>query len=298
MQQIFPAPAAGQEIGADAIGALGRLYAYPGAAERPWLRANMVASADGAATADGKSGGLSGRADRRVFSVLRSLADVILVGAGTARAERYRPVRPAEVWPQLRAGQAPTPPIAVLTRGLDLDPGDGLLVAAPGLARTIVLTTEAVGAGRVAAASAHADVIVAGRQTVTAAAAIAALAGRGYRRILVEGGPGLLAQIIAGGLLDELCLTYSPVLAGGSAGRIVSPLAQQDQGTQQDQDQGTQQDQDQGTQQDQGTGRQASLPTPPGARPGPQAGPLAGLRLAHVLEAEGYLLCRYLAVRR
>jgi riboflavin biosynthesis pyrimidine reductase len=266
VQQIFPAPPPGHEVGADAGPALGRLYAYPEPGERPWLRANMVASADGAAAADGKSGSLSGAADRRVFSVLRSLADVILVGAGTARAERYRPVRPAEVWPQLRAGRAPTPPIAVLTRALDLDPGSGLLAAASGLARTIVLTTEAAAPDLVTAVSLRAEVIVAGQQVITAAAAIAALAGRGYRRILVEGGPGLLAQIIAGGMLDELCLTYSPVLAGGSAGRIVAEPR------------------------DHGTGPQASLPGRPGAGPGA----LTGLRLAHVLEDEGYLLCRYL----
>ncbi len=77
----------------DAIRELARLYGNGAAIRRavPWLRANMVASADGAASLDGRSGGLSGPADRMVFTVLRSLADLILVGAGTARAERYRP---------------------------------------------------------------------------------------------------------------------------------------------------------------------------------------------------------------
>ena len=59
--------------------------------------------------ARGRSGGLSGDADRLVFSVLRSLADVILVGAGTARAEQYRPVREREVWAALRRGRAADP---------------------------------------------------------------------------------------------------------------------------------------------------------------------------------------------
>jgi riboflavin biosynthesis pyrimidine reductase len=258
VRQIFPVPAGGSEIGPDAADALARLYAYPEpeAVARPWVRAVMIASADGAAALDGRSGGLSGAADRLVFSVLRSLADVILVGAGTARAERYRPVLESQTWPQLRAGRAPTPPIAVLTRTLDLDPDSGLLATAPGLARTIVLTTQAAPAARRAAAAGHAEVIVAGGDTVTATAAVAALAGRGYRRILVEGGPGLLGQVTAEYLLDELCLTYSPVLAGGSAARIIAgPPAQ--------------------------------------ARPPAQATP-AGLDLAHVLEDEGYLLCRYL----
>src|SRR5450755_2308348 len=95
---------------------LAGLYAYPedaARAARPWVRANMVASADGAAWLAGRAGGLSGLADRMVFSVLRSLADVILVGAGTARAERYRAMSPAEAYPRLREGRTATPPIAV-----------------------------------------------------------------------------------------------------------------------------------------------------------------------------------------
>ena len=277
MQQIFPAPAGGRDIALDDIDALARLYAYLQAGVRPWLRANMIVSADGAAALNGRSGGLSGPADRRVFSVLRSLADVILVGAGTARAERYRPVRLAEAWPQLRAGRAPTPPLAVVSAGLNLDPDGPLLAAGPGLARTIVLTTQAAPAERVAAAARHADVIVAGRQMVSPAEAVAALAERGHRRILAEGGPSLLGQVAVGGLLDELCLTYSPVLAGGLAGRIIAgpPWA----------------------------GRaDAAEPVPPqlglAREAAAEMGVLAGLDLAHVLADEGYLLCRYLRAQR
>ena len=93
----------------DAIRELARLYGNgaASAAAVPRLRANMVASADGAASLDGRSGGLSGPGDRMVFTVLRSLADLILVGAGTARAERYRPAHAAELWAGLRAPGAP-----------------------------------------------------------------------------------------------------------------------------------------------------------------------------------------------
>ncbi len=122
----------------------------------------MVASADGAAALDGRSGGLSGDADRLVFSVLRSLADVILVGAGTARAEGYRPVRPGEVWTALRDGRAPVPPIAVVTGKLDLNEDAPLLAGAAEGARTIVLTSQAAPAARRAAVARHADVVVAG----------------------------------------------------------------------------------------------------------------------------------------
>jgi riboflavin biosynthesis pyrimidine reductase len=219
----------------------------------------MVASADGAAALSGASGGLSGSADRAVFAVLRSLADVILVGAGTARAERYATVTPDEIWPQLRTGRPPTPPIAVVTRVLDLDPDGPLLAAAPGRARTMVLTTEAASAGLRAKAGRTAEVIVTGRDQVTPAAIIGALADRGHRRILAEGGPTLLDQILTAGLLDELCLTVSPVLAGGQGGRIT-----------------------------------AALPAGAGtAQPAAHQQPTR-LRLAHVLEESGYLLCRYL----
>jgi riboflavin biosynthesis pyrimidine reductase len=267
VRQIFPAAAGGPQIGLAEPGqaspamldVLAGLYAYPEdatRAARPWVRANMVASADGAAWLAGRAGGLSGPADRLVFSVLRSLADVILVGAGTARAERYKPVRDTEAFPRLREGRPVTPPIAVVSRALDLDL-DGPLLAGvqPGWARTIVLTTEAAPPDRRAAAARHADVIVAGEDLVTAAGAIRALASRGFTRILAEGGPTLLGLIAAGRLLDELCLTYSPMLVGGDIGRIISASA--------------------------GQGGSAAL---------------AGLSLAHVLEDDGHLLCRYLSV--
>lgn len=276
MKQIYPVPADGRDIRLDDIDALAELYAYPEPGGRPWLRANMISSADGAAALNGQSGGLSGAADRRVFSVLRSLADVILVGAGTARAERYRPVRLAEAWPQLRAGRAPTPPLAVITAGLNLDPDGPLLAAAPGLARTIVLTTEAAPADQVAAAARHADVVVTGPQVVSPAAAIAALAERGHRRILAEGGPSVLGELAAGGVLDELCLTYSPVLAGGPAGRIIAgpPWA--------------------GRAEEAGPATPLDLATEAAA----EVGVLASLELALALADEDYLLCRYLVKHR
>jgi riboflavin biosynthesis pyrimidine reductase len=261
VRQIYPAaeadfaPAAPGDSSQEAeraVAALAGLYAYPDAAAAdpaPWLRANMIASVDGAASLDGLSGALSGAADRLVFSVLRSLADVILVAAGTARAEKYRPVRASEIWPQLRRGRPATPPIAVVTRSLDLDTSGPLLADSGRDARTIVLTTQAAPAARRDAAGRHADVVVTGPDTVSPAAAVGVLAARGYRRVLVEGGPSLLGQISEAGLLDEICLTFSPVLAAGPAGRILAD---------------------------------------------PAPGVPEGLRLAHVLEDQGSLLCRYL----
>jgi riboflavin biosynthesis pyrimidine reductase len=124
-------------------------------------------------------------------------------------------------WAALRTGRAATPPIAVLSGRLDLDPAGPLLAAAPAGARTIVITAESAPADRRAEVARHADVIIGGEHEVSAAAAVSALASRGYREILAEGGPHLLGQLAAAGLIDELCVTLSPVLAGGPAGRII-----------------------------------------------------------------------------
>ena len=208
-------PAASPEI-EKLVDALGRIYAYP---EGPWVRANMVASADGAATADGRSAGLSSTADKLVFFVLRSLADVVLAGASTARTERYRKAQPADLWPQLRGGRE-GPPIAVLTRRLDIDLGSPLFTAEG--ARTIVFTTELADPERRASAASVADVVIAGTESVTASDVVGALTKRGFSRILLEGGPSLLAQFIDEGVLDELCLTISPVLEGGHSARRIT----------------------------------------------------------------------------
>jgi riboflavin biosynthesis pyrimidine reductase len=200
---------------------LAALYAYPSG---PWLRANMVSSADGAAHLNGVTRGLSSEADRHLFALLRTLADVIVVGAATARTERYAPVRRHELWPDLRQGRTPTPPIAVVTARLDLDPDSRLIASAPPSARTIIITTAQAPADRRAALDGRAEIIVAGQETVDLKAAVDALAERGHRRMLAEGGPHLLAQIAAAGLLDELCLTIGPLLAGPGANRILAGM--------------------------------------------------------------------------
>jgi riboflavin biosynthesis pyrimidine reductase len=253
VRQVYPGGSALDDA------TLAALYGYPDLGTPPahWLRANMVTSLDGAATVDGRSGGLSNEADQQVFAMLRAYADVILVGAGTARAEGYGPVRPESEglrWAWLRDGRPPSAPIAVVTRALDLDLGSALLTGAPPHARTIVITTESASPGRRAEAARTADVIVAGEVRVDLKAAVDALAERGHQRISCEGGPHLLGQIAGAGLLDELCLTISPLLAGPGANRIVT-----------------------------------------GGLPMPGGGTLP-FTLAHALEDEGRLLCRY--VRR
>lgn len=181
------------------------------------VRANMVASADGAAALHGRSAGLSGPADRQVLSVLRGLADVVLVGAGTVRAEGYGPVRPsAERRARRRAaGLTEVPPIAVVSARLDLDPGGDFFARAE--ARPLVVTVADADARPFRG---HADVVVAGDTALDVPTALDALADRGLTRVLCEGGPRLLGALLAADRLDELCLTLSPLLAGGSAPRI------------------------------------------------------------------------------
>jgi len=211
------APSAAAEPGVAAlVDWLAATYAYP---DKLWVRANMVASVDGAITVDGRSAGLSGAADRLVFSILRSLADVIVVGASTVRAERYGRAKVANIWPQLRAGRPAAPPLAVVTKSLDLG---SRLMSDPEGGDLIALTTRQAPADRRDGVSGVAQLLEAGEHHVDAAVAVAALAGCGYRRILVEGGPFLLSQLVAAGALDELCLTISPVLAGGRAARMTT----------------------------------------------------------------------------
>nr|WP_037607366.1 pyrimidine reductase family protein [Streptacidiphilus rugosus] len=203
--------------------ALADAYAYPAAAVDagvPWLRGNMVSSLDGAARLDGLSDGLSSPADKRIFGVLRALADVVLVGAQTVRAEGYRPAMARAEFAAERAarGQGPAPVIAVVSGALDLD-FDLPLFTAP-LVRTVVLTAETAPADGLAAARRVADVVIAGEAHVDPVRAVAALVERGWTRLLTEGGPRLLGQLAEAGALDELCLTLAPLLAAGGAPRI------------------------------------------------------------------------------
>jgi len=160
--------------------------------------------------------------DRRLFALLRTLSDVILVGAATVRTERYKPARFQEDWRDLRSGRTPTPPIAVVTRRLDLDPDSPLITAAPADARTIVITTAQAPRDVRAALEPRADVIVAGEGGVDFKAAVAALAERGHRRCSPRAARNLLAELLEAGLLDELCLTTGPLLAGPGPSRIMA----------------------------------------------------------------------------
>lgn len=220
MQSLFPTSP--NEVTPDD---LVELYAYP--SERTWVRANFVSTLDGAAHgADSRSGSLSTAADRQVFALLRSLCDLIVVGAGTARAESYQPVLAHEVDGDLRAdlGLAATPAIAVVSRSLRIDS----TLLAGGDAPTLVVTSAAT-------AAEHADhltsvpVVVASPpddpHALDVGRAVEGIVALGYQRLLCEGGPSLMRDFVAAGCLDELCLTISPQLVAGDPLRILNGAA-------------------------------------------------------------------------
>lgn len=231
--------------------------AYPWPVGAPWLRVNMVSTADGAARSpDGLSHGISSDADRHLFGRLRGRADAVLAGASTVREEGYRPAQPKPEFAEARAaaGQSPAPVIALVSRSLSLDLTSPLFTEAD--RRTIVLTCAAADPVARSRVGEVADVAVCGDADVDPREAVSALHARGLRHIQCEGGPHLLAELVAAGVVDELLLTVSPLLAGGAyADRtdITRILAGQ------------------------------PLPSAP-----------LGVRLAHVLEDDGTLFLRYL----
>lgn len=191
-----------------------------------WVMANMVGGLDGSAAVGGRVGALSDDTDALLFRAMRSVADIVLVGAETARREGYGPVRLTDdlVAGRVAAGLAPTPPIAVVSRSLRLDWDMPLFAEGGDGARAIVITCGAADPDLVARAEAVADVVIAGDAAVEPAAAVDALHDRyGARLALCEGGPTLLGQVAAAGLLDELCLTISPVLGGDPLPVSVTP---------------------------------------------------------------------------
>lgn len=193
-------------------GELERLYAYP-VIDRPWVRTNFVTTLDGAAAgSDGKSGTLGGDADTRVFGLLRSLADVIVVGAGTARAEGYADFV-VDTDLRGRLGLSPVPAMALVSRSLDIP--DALVK--PG---NLVITSADADATALASLRTTLEVIAVGDHAVDWTAVLGELAARGLTRVLCEGGPSLHGELVGLDLVDELCLTIAPVLAAGAAPRI------------------------------------------------------------------------------
>lgn len=190
---------------------------YP-RADRPVLRVNFVTSLDGAVTVDGLSAGLSSAADKRVFALLRMVCDGLLVGAGTVREENYHALtldEPRRAW-RARNGLTPYPRLIIASGSLRLDPGHRVFTEAP--VRPLILTSPTAAAEARAALEPVADLLI----SSDLGAAVAQLHGMGISQLLCEGGPTLFGDLTASDLVDELCLTVSPVLAGPGASRITA----------------------------------------------------------------------------
>jgi riboflavin biosynthesis pyrimidine reductase len=181
-----------------------------------------VVSLDGAVNVGGVTAGLSSRQDQRVMGLLRMQCDALLLGAGTLRVEGYAPVllNPRRRSWRTERGLPAHPTLVVVSGSLRLDPARPVFAEAA--IRPIVLTHANAPASRRAALATTAEVVTAGEQAVDLATAVAWLHRRGFRQILCEGGPHLLGGLVAADLVDELCLTVSPSLAGAGAGRIVA----------------------------------------------------------------------------
>ena len=189
------------------------------------VRANFISSIDGAATHEGRTRGLNNADDKKVFDMLRMMCDVLLVGAGTVRREGYDELRledSAVAW-RLEHGLAAQPTLAVVSGRLGLTPEMPALAQAP--TRAIVFTNGESSLEQRQRLSRTADVLVCGKSAVDPHAMLAALARRALFQVLCEGGPHLLGTLIEADCIDELCLTLSPVVENGDAGRITAGAA-------------------------------------------------------------------------
>lgn len=188
--------------------------ARPPLPDRPWVTLGMISSLDGSAVLDGGSTALGGPADRAVFRALRAVADVVLVGASTVRAEGYRAPRlPVELteWRSSR-GMTPAPRVAIVSNSLDLDLNESLVASRP-----LVLTSAAADPAR--RRGLGVDVVECGTDRVDLRLALATLRRMGVERVTLEGGPQLNGQML--GLIDEASVTIAPLLAGGDGLRMV-----------------------------------------------------------------------------
>jgi riboflavin biosynthesis pyrimidine reductase len=207
LRAVFPS--AGEPIDLDVDDARDRIVELYRAPREEWVRLNLISSVSGSATgSDGTSDTLSSPTDRLVLKAIRSLSDVVLVGAASVRAEGYFVPRNGVLAVVSRSGDFSGHRIKA--RALDdvEHPGTLLILCPAGAADR---ARESIGlAGATIVAVPDVD------GSLSADAIVAELRDRGYRSIVAEGGPTLATELVLGGVVDELCLTTSPVLNGGN----------------------------------------------------------------------------------
>ena len=184
----------------------------PAPHDRPWVLLNLVLSADGHASIDGRVTQLTSPTDQMLFHHLRSLSDAILVGASTVRAEKYGPVRITDEVARQRVadGRSERPTLVIVSRSLDLDL-DAITAAGQSV---VVMTCAASDATRRTDIARSADVIVVGDDIVDLRQGLEALHQRGAQVVLCEGGAVLNGELAQAELIDEVCVTVAPMLGG------------------------------------------------------------------------------------
>lgn len=171
---------------------------------RPWVTLVMITSVDGAISVDGVSGGLGAASDHDRFVAARRQADAIVVGASTVAAEDYRPA---------------SIPIAVITGSLSPDPGQRLFSDPDFM--PLLYTTDQAARTRGSDFDGIAEVIALG-DSVDPAQVLADLDNRGMSAVMLEGGPTLNSLFLRADLVDEMLISYSPLVVGGEGSRLTN----------------------------------------------------------------------------
>ena len=203
--------------------------AYPWPVGQLWVRAMMVLTLDGASTgADGLSGSISSEGDKKVFAETRRLSDVVLVGAGTIRAEHYKPflANPAAASERASLGLAVAPLLVIVSASLHLPWSDP--VFSESALRPLVLTVENCDGAALAIAHQHADVSVLPGTRVDPVVVLDHLRSRGLLRIVCEGGPHLLSEMSHSKTIDEADITVAPLIVGGGQKVTGTPMFEPD----------------------------------------------------------------------
>ncbi|MEY4131415.1 MAG: hypothetical protein RLZZ31_1539 [Actinomycetota bacterium] len=192
--------------------------------DRPWIGVNMVTSLDGAVAVDGRSGGLSSEADKEMFRALRQMPDAIIVGAGTARAENYGPVRLSDDIQLARQQRSLSalPRLVVISGRLQFDASARLFEDET--QRPILITTNERAENAPQSLHAVAEIIGCGVNNVDIEKAMKILREMNIGVALCEGGPTLNAELLNAQMIDEWFLTLSPVLVGGNEMRAIQGM--------------------------------------------------------------------------
>jgi len=201
---------------------------------RPYVRFNFVSSLDGSAQVGGVSAALGSAADQRLFKLLRRQASVVLVGAGTVRAEGYDGplVDPeSQIWREAN-GLGRHPALAILSNGLNISPTSAVVRNSP--APILLFTAVNVDPQTARHYPQHVQLIQVPQFNglISATHVVQELTERGLECIHAEGGPTIFGQFIDQQMVDSLCLSISPQLIGGQGARIASGTGEHPQALQ------------------------------------------------------------------